>query len=175
MAKTLFTPQSLLIIAATIVALFAFNLTQPGPKNELQSSFDKWYAESAPALEAHDNGTYQGKEISVTVKSLHGGSASTSHEWKLPSSSLVDVEQRSRIARVLQLIAESQVFSIRSVSNLKPGGAYVTIAVADPTRKFETTVSYDDVKDNIQLQNLLKLLEVFAANPPAPPVNPAQL
>jgi hypothetical protein len=113
--------------------------------------------------------------ISVTVGGSQGDSASKNQEWKLPNGSLSDPEQRARVARVLQLIAESQLFSIRRSSASKTGGAYLAIAVVDPTRRFETTISFDEVKENIQLQNLLKLLEVFAASPPAPPMNPNQL
>jgi hypothetical protein len=185
MVKRLFTPQSLLIIASTIVALLVFNVSRPGLKNELLSSFDTWYQESSPALLLHTDAPYQGRNITVTVRSFRGNGSSTNssainnhaidNEWKLPSGSLSDIEQRMRLARVLQLISESQVFGLRPLTNPRAGGSYLAIVVVDPTRTFETTISFDEVKGNIQLQNLLKLLEVFATTPPPAAMNPSQL
>jgi hypothetical protein len=66
------------------------------------------------------------------------------------------------------------VFGLPSVSHPKEGGSYVTIAVSDENVSFSTTVTSEAVENNIQLQNLLKLLEVYAVTP-SQPVNPAQL
>jgi hypothetical protein len=43
----------------------------------------------------------------------------------------------------------------------------------DENHRFETTIPLSEVENNIQLQNLLKLLEVFSATPKAE-VNPSQ-
>jgi hypothetical protein len=63
------------------------------------------------------------------------------------------------LARTLELIYESKVFEISPVSQpLNNSTAYLQIKIVDGENRFETTVRYKSIEDNIQLRNLLTLL-----------------
>jgi hypothetical protein len=51
----------------------------------------------------------------------------------------------------------------------------MSVSVKDAQKQFETAVSLDTVRENIQLLNLIKLLEVYSATPTSSEVSPARL
>lgn len=157
-----------LVVIATLIAFNAFNGRL---ESENLAAFNEWYPKTALLL---DSDSPDGVTKSKLQISLRINSSLTTSVWNFPSHTLADANERSQTSRVLQLISESKVFGLPTVSRPKEGGSYVTIAVSDESVSFSTTVASDSVDDNIQLQNLLKLLEVYA-NTPSQPVNPAQL
>jgi hypothetical protein len=74
----------------------------------------------------------------------------------------------------LQLVSESKVFQVPPITRELSGENYLRISVSDQTKRFETVVTLKSVSENIQLQNLLKLLQLFG-NAPKAPVSPTQL
>jgi hypothetical protein len=160
------TTVTTLVIIAALIAFNAFNVKL---ESENLAAFNEWYPKTATTLESSDQATKSRLQISIRINS-----ALTTSAWTFPPHTLADTTERSQTSRVLQLISESKVFGLPSVSHPKEGGSYVTIAVSDENVSFSTTVTSEAVENNIQLQNLLKLMEVYAVTP-SQPVNPAQL
>ena len=53
-------------------------------------------------------------------------------------------------------------------------GSFLSISVRNNERVFETTIPTLEVEKNIQLQNLLKLLEIFSNSTQALAIDPAR-
>ncbi len=83
--------------------------------------------------------------------------------WSLPSLSITDPTDRAQTTRVLQLINESKIFGLAKADSNDTSIPTLTITITDESDRFETTVPLRDIENNIQLQNLLKLLQVFSA------------
>ena len=94
--------------------------------------------------------------------------------WTLPARSLAEASDRENTARVLQLLSESEVFSVRPVTSPKEGVSYLSISVREGEQKFETTVPAEEVERRIQLQNLLKLLDIFSKAAPPLAIEPSR-
>jgi len=174
MVKDLLKPQALVVLVATIVVLLVFNLSRPSLTHELQATFDTWYSKASVQLADTNSASQQSNPVSVVIKLVAG--PENSSEWKLPVVDGNNAEERARILRVLGLLAEGRVFNLPTLTS--PGGRepFLSISVKDSERKFETVVSLKTVSDNIQLQNLIKLLEVFSSQPATQTLaNPAQL
>ena len=167
LSKTVLT--GLLVVAA----LLAFNLFYSKLDSELLASFNDWYTEIVPTLDTENADSALNSKVSVTVTLSGTLATQTINSWTFPTRSWADAEERAQTVRVLQLISESKVFGFPAVTRKESGNGYVTITITDSDRKFDITVSSQTVEQSIQLQNLLKLLQVYAATPPAP-VNPAQ-
>jgi hypothetical protein len=172
MVKALFKPQTVIVAAATVIALVVFNLARPAPDHELQASFDAWYSAAAARVSDSAETSQTSHGISVSIK-LSG--SENPGEWRLPAANVPSLEERARMARILQLLSEAQVFNLPSLRSQSGQEPHLAITVADHERTFETKVSLQTVAENIQLQNLLKLLEVYSLQPAATVANPAQL
>ncbi len=193
-----------LLIAA---ALVAFNYTRPPFETATQAAFLGWYSGASKYLESSPDALTPSRSISARVKIVRASSGGDESDWILPANPL-DVgglenrEQRSRLARVLQLIKESQVYGkLEYLKPAPPDAAYISIVVSEgphisdganggtPSEAvagvsnaqaqgatFEATVPLKEIESSIQLQNLIKLLEVFTATPaPSPEIYPTQL
>ncbi|MEY4669466.1 MAG: hypothetical protein RL518_2165 [Pseudomonadota bacterium] len=168
LARVLLSKSTLVAIVAS-AALIAFNTLSYNLESEQLASFNDWYPTAATTLESDNAETASKSKLQITIKVEGGLSSST---WSFPTRSMADSDDRAQTSRVLQLIKESKVFGIPQSSRTKD--SKVTITVSDESASFATTIDGSDVEDNIQLQNLLKLLEVYAATPKQP-INPAQL
>ena len=156
------------ITALIIIAgLIAFNSLSFKLETEKLAAFNDWYPKTQTILQSENTETASKSKLQVTLR-LQRKEQTLS--WTFPTQSLAAPEDRERTCRVLQLISESKVFGLPS----SKGEEYLSIGISDESTSFSTTVSGDAIKDNIQLQNLLKLLEVYS-NTPTQPVNPAQL
>jgi hypothetical protein len=173
MVKDLLKPQALLVLVTTVVVLLVFNFFRPSLTNEVQATFDTWYSTASVRLSDNSGSTQQNNPISIKIKLANGSENPT--EWKLPALDGNNAEERARIARVLQLLSEGRVFNLPSLSSPAGRESFLAITVSDAERKFETVLSLQVVSENIQLQNLVKLLEVFSAQPATQLANPAQL
>ena len=167
LARVILSKSTLVAIVAS-AALMAFNTLSYDLESEQLASFNEWYPNAASALTSENPEPGKSK-LQVTIRVNGGLSSST---FTFPSRTLADANDREQTSRVLQLLKESKVFGIPQSSGKKD--SQVTITVSDESGSFSTTIDADAVQDNIQLQNLLKLLEVYAATPQQP-VNPAQL
>lgn len=163
--------KTVVTILVIIASLIAFNAFNGKLESENLAAFNDWYPQTASMLESESSEAATKSKLQVSIRIT---SALTTSHWNFPSHTFADLNERSQTSRVLQLISESKVFGLPTVSRPKEGGSYVTVAVSDENVSFSTTVASESVENNIQLQNLLKLLEVYA-NTPAQPVNPAQL
>jgi hypothetical protein len=161
--------KSTLVAIVAIAALIAFNTLSHNLESEQLASFNEWYPQAALALESRNPEDASKSKLQVTIQVNGRLSSST---FTFPSRSLADANDRAQTARVLQLLKESKAFGIPQSSGKKE--SRVTITVNDEAGSFSTTIDADAVQHNIQLQNLLKLLEVYAATPQQP-VNPTQL
>jgi hypothetical protein len=161
--------KSTLVAIVASAALIAFNTLSYNLESEQLASFNDWYPKAASTLESENPEDASKSKLQVAIQVNGGLSSST---FNFPSRSLADASDRSQTSRVLQLLKESKAFGIPQSSGKKE--SQVTITVSDEAGSFSTTIDSDAIQDNIQLQNLLKLLEVYAATPQQP-VNPAQL
>jgi len=172
-------PQVLLSKAAlttllVVACLIAFNSFNSSLESELFARFNEWCPKTLATLDGENASQTPPSKVKITI-GISGPLASSSHSpWSFPAHSLADATERSQTARVLQLISESKVFGLPSVKRQREGDSYLSISITDEGIQFDSTVSMDEVKESIQLQNLLKLLEVYALTPPTP-INPAQL
>ena len=157
------------------MALVAFNLGSPTIQNNLQSSFNEWYQGVAEKLSptADLKETDLTLQISIVVKDPSRGV--TPSAWQLPVRSLLDPTDRENTGRVLQLLRESGIFGLSSVRDQANAPSLMSVSVKDAQKQFETAVSLDTVRENIQLLNLIKLLEVYSATPTSSEVSPARL
>lgn len=173
--KKIVNPRIIIGVVFTAMALIAFNLSQPGLKSDQLTSFNDWYQGAATKLspEAELKEADLALKVSVTLQDpSHTPPVSV---WQIPSKSLLDVAERESTARVLQLIRESGVFGLTPLRNPTPNIAHVSLVIKDGERVFEIAVPLDSVRENIQLMNLLKLLEVYSNSPASSEVTPARL
>lgn len=167
-ARFLLSKTAITLLVA-VAGLIAFNSLYCKLETEQLAAFKEWYPTTQTILQS-DNGEQASKsKLHITIR-LQGGPQTSS--WTFPSSSLAVPEDRERTLRVLQLISESKVFGLPASSS--KNGESLSISISDESASFSTTISGDAVKENIQLQNLLKLLEIYSSTP-TQPVNPAQL
>jgi hypothetical protein len=167
----LFSKKNVITGILAVAALLVFNIGRDVATSEQQAQFDDWCTLAVPSIEATQAGSAAIADIHVTV-SVAGAQR---NQWTIPTTSLADAEERSRLVRVLQLLKESQVFGLRGLKEVGPADQVITITVSDKGRSFQTTVPYGTTNRNIQLQNLLTLLEVFASSPVGTQVEPARL
>jgi hypothetical protein len=71
-------------------------------------------------------------------------------------------------------VSESGVFGLTNVPAPEADKAYLSIAVKDGEQNFQITVSAAEVEKSIQLQNLLKLLDIFSTTAPPLAIEPAR-
>ena len=167
-ARVILSKSTVVAIVAS-AALIAFNTLSYDIESEQLASFNEWYPKAASVLDDENAESASKSKIQVTI-TVDGGLSSSS--WSFPSRSLADADDREKTSRVLQLLKEAKVFGIPQSKGKTD--SQMKITVTDDQGSFSTTIDGSSVQDNIQLQNLLKLLEVYAATPPQP-VNPAQL
>ncbi len=157
------------------MALVAFNLGQPGIQTDTASAFNRWYQTVAEQLAKADDALAARLSLRVTVtlkEPLHG---ETPAVWNLPATSLADPTERENISRALQLIRESGVFGLLPLRNPESNASYLSLSVADAEQRFETVVPFNAVEQSIQLQNLVKLLEIYSMQKNSTQVEPARL
>jgi hypothetical protein len=167
-ARVILSKSTVVAIVAS-AALIAFNTLSYDIESEQLASFNEWYPKAASVLTDENPENASKSKIQVTI-TLDGGLRSSS--WTFPARSLADADDREKTSRVLQLLKEGKVFGIPQSKGKKD--SQMKITVTDDQGSFSTTIDGSSLQDNIQLQNLLKLLEVYAATPQQP-VNPAQL
>ena len=165
----------LVILGVGGAVLVAFNLTQVRIESNLLSSFDTWYKRAAVTLATTSapQEVDQSLKVVITLHSpqIQSGPAT----WTLPRTSLLDANDRENTARILQLISESRVFGLRPLRSESGDRPSLAISVTDSQQQFQITVSLEDIQDNIQIQNLLKLIDVYSHTEPTTSVEPARL
>lgn len=158
-----------------IMALVAFNLGQPPITSDLADDFNNWYQATtvrlSPSAELRDADF----ALQITISVHHRDREAIPTVWNVPSSSLRDPRERESTARVLQLIRESDVFGLTSLHSYDKNSPRISITAKDKDHEFSVTLPYTAVEQSIQLQNLLKLLEVTANQNASPIVDPARL
>jgi hypothetical protein len=174
--KKVVNPRILVGVILTAMALVAFNLGRPsGLKSDLLTSFNSWY--QGTALKLTPDAELKDADLTLKVLVTLNDPARTPpvSTWELPSKSLRDLGERENTARVLQLIRESGVFGLTPLRSPAPTTPHVSLVVKEGERVFETAVSLDAVRENIQLMNLLKLLEVYSSTPASSELDPTRL
>lgn len=165
----------LAIIGLCAAIIVAFNLTHIRIESDLLSSFDSWYQHASQTLSASSTPkeTDQSLKVSITLNSPQTQAAPAT--WTLPRTSLLDASERENTARILQLLGESKVFGLRPLSGDVANQPSLAIAVSDSHQQFQITVSLEDIQENIQIQNLLKLIDVYSHTEPSTSLEPARL
>lgn len=165
----LFLSRTTVTALAIIASVIAFNTFYTKLETEQLAAFNEWAPKTFDLLENQNPEAATKSKVSISIRLEGGEKAST---WTFPEHTLADTKEREQTARVLQLINESKVFGISPASR-NASGERITIAITDESTSFSTTVSAQELRSNIQIQNLLKLLEIYASTPESP-VNPAQ-
>jgi hypothetical protein len=165
----------LAIISLCAAILIAFNLTHIRIESDLRSSFESWYQHTSQTLTMSSplKETDQSLKVSITLNSPQNHP--TPATWTLPRTSLLDTLERENIARILQLLSESKVFGLRPLSGDAADRPSLAIAVSDSQQQFQIVVSLEDIQENIQIQNLLKLIDVYSHTEPSTSFEPARL
>jgi len=165
----------LAIIGLCAAILIAFNLTHIRIESDLLASFDSWYRHASQTLTASAplKETDPSLKVSITLNSPQ--TRSTPATWTLPRTSLLDASERENTARILQLLSESKVFGLRPLSGDATARSSLAIVVSDSHQQFQITVPLEDIQENIQIQNLLKLIDVYSLTEPSTSVEPARL
>lgn len=158
-----------------LMAIIAFNLSNPTLKSDLVTSFNEWYQTTSPKLQPTADPKAADLSLSVAVTLSDPSLAGTPATWTLPTRSLLDSDDRDNTARILQLIKESGVFGLNPIQSGSRSTPSLAISVKDTTRQFEITIPLAEAQSNIQLQNLMKLMDLYTHTPPTPNVEPARL
>ena len=172
--RKLLSSQALLTAAIAIIAVALFNLSRGRPESDLMLRFNDWYKQTAPLLEQSDAAALSNVKLSVTISASGRPTPPPTVTWTLPARSLTETEDRENTARVLQLVSESGIFGLTGVSSPEADKAYLAITVKDGEQNFQITVSAAEVEKSIQLQNLLKLLDIFSNAAPPLAIEPAR-
>lgn len=172
--RRILSSQALLTAAVAIIAVALFNLSRPSPESDLLVGFNTWYKQTAPLLDRSDAAALANVKLTVTIGLSGRPTPPSTFTWTLPARSLAEASDRENTARVLQLLSESEVFSVRPVTSPKEGVSYLSISVREGEQKFETTVPAEEVERRIQLQNLLKLLDIFSKAAPPLAIEPSR-
>lgn len=151
-------------VLLTIATLIAFNSSRTDLKTAGLASFTAWHDKTATILNATNPEAVPPK-VAVTIRMNQATAGNAPQTWSLPSVSITDPTERAQITRVLQLINESKIFGHPKADSNDPSIPTLTITITDESDRFETTVPLRDIENNIQLQNLLKLLQVFSVTP----------
>jgi hypothetical protein len=158
-----------------LMAIIAFNLSNPTLKRDLVTSFNDWYQTTSQGLHPNADPKAADLSLSIAVTLSDPSLATTPATWTLPTRSLLDSQDRDNTARILQLIKESGVFGLNPVRRGSRSAPSLAISVKDTTRQFEITIPLAEAQNNIQLQNLMKLMDLYTHTPPTPNVEPARL
>lgn len=173
--RELLKPKFLVAALLTVMAIVAFNLSQPRLHSEQGAQFNLWYETAVVKLAPSTDPKDADLRLSISITVRDPAQAPNPTTWNLPAQSLLDINDRDNTARILQLIKESGVFDLSPLSSPAKETSVLTIVVKDQERHFETALPLRAAQDNIQLRNLLKLLEVYAASPPRTEVTPHRL
>lgn len=176
-------PHYIIGAVAALGLFIIFNATRPGLETETQARFTQWYEDASSYLTKTEGSPATVRKILATITlktdSLPDGKPS---QWIVPNRGLEESEQRSRLARVLELIKESQIYgnSAYLVSNPvspPPTFPHLSVTVIEGENTFSAAIPLKDLEKSIQMKNLLKLLEIFSSTPtqPTPQINPNQL
>lgn len=165
----------LAIIGVCVAIMIAFNLTHVRIESNLLSSFDTWYAHASKSLASVSPAkeTDQSLKVVITLNSPQTQAAPAT--WTLPRTSLLDAGDRENTGRILQLISESRIFGLRPVRGEAASQPSLAVSVTDNQQQFQITVSLEDIQDNIQIQNLLKLVDVYSHAELPASVEPSRL
>ena len=160
----------------TVIILAAFNWTRPPLETEKEVAFREWYKVASPALHDAEAPSLIASSPKIRVK-VRGDSGLyvAPQEYTLPSVEMDPDAERERLTRILQLIAESQIFGMKPMDVPAEEAHYLSVSVDAGEKKFDIAVPYNTVRDNIQLQNLLQLLELFSSTAHLETVVPGNL
>ena len=175
--RKLISNQALFTAAVALLAVVVFNLSSKPLPSDLAVDFNRWYTATAPILEQtvpSDPSALANVKLSVTIQLIGRPTPPPTLTWILPARSLTENQDRSNTARALQLVRESDVFTMPPVSAPKSDASYLVISVRDGDKQFNTTVPASEIEKRIQLQNLLKLLDVFSKSETANPIEPSR-
>ncbi len=165
----------LIAIGFMVMAIIAFNLSNPTLKSDLVTSFNEWYQSTSPNLQPTADPKAADLSLTVAVTLSNPSLATTPATWTLPTRSLLDSDDRDNTARILQLIKESGVFGLNPLRGGSRSTPSLAISVKDNTKQFEITIPLEEAQSNIQLQNLMKLMDLYTHAPATPNVEPARL
>jgi hypothetical protein len=151
-------------VLVTIAILIAFNSTRTDLKTAGLASFTAWHTKTAVLLN-DANPEVTPPKVTVTIRMNQASPGLAPQTWSFPSLSITDATDRAHTTRVLQLINESRIFGLAKADSNDTTIPTLTVTITDENERFETSVPLRDIESNIQLQNLLKLLQVFSATP----------
>jgi hypothetical protein len=165
----------LVVLGFMVMAIIAFNLSNPTLKNNLVTSFNEWYEGTSQQFQPNADPKAADLSLRISVTLSDPALGVTPSTWALPARSLLEAEDRENTARILQLIRESGVFGLPSIRSGSRSTPSLAVSVKDNRRQFEITIPLEEAQNNIQLQNLMKLMDLYTHTPATPNVEPARL
>ncbi|MCB0354842.1 MAG: hypothetical protein KDD64_15010 [Bdellovibrionales bacterium] len=155
--KSLFAPPwSYLIPGVLIVfALTLFNGYYLRQNSLVQESYNTWLQEverTASGVDPSD--LLLSVELSSTIPSFSG-------RWELSANlTEADSERSFQIHRVLQLFRDAELFNKPETVERDEA---ISLAIQGPSRKFSLSFSKLQLQEDIQLQNLVRLIQIFSS------------
>jgi hypothetical protein len=172
-------PHYIVGAVAALGLFIIFNATRPALETETQARFTQWYEGASSYLTKNEGNPSPLRKIQATITlTTDVPPSGKSSQWIVPNGGLEEGEQRARLARVLELIKESQIYGNFSyLGSASPTSPHLSVVVSEGDHTFSATIPLSDLEKSIQMKNLLKLLEIFSLSPtqPTPQINPNQL
>lgn len=157
-----------------IVVLIIFNSTRRPPTSDLQFRYNAWFTSVEGSLRP---GTNAPPQIMVSLSAAGEAIPPGSWEIKTGTTATPDTapQARDNMYRILQLIHESNVFGLDSIAEDDTTTGRYKLRVDHNEDHFMIAIPAKYVAGNIQAQNLVKLIQLYAASVATPVVVPGQL
>lgn len=157
MMRVLFSkPFSIIIpLFLTALVLAVFNFYYLSGTNARQDTFNRWLNEMERATPEPSRDV----EVPLSVQ-LESSVPSFQGAWKV-SANLGDREDESalRMRRILKLFRDASIFN-KSLPTDNRGD--VRFELKGPSKEFRVSFSKEQVEGDIQLQNLIRLVQLFS-------------
>ncbi|NLF25928.1 MAG: hypothetical protein GX589_09780 [Deltaproteobacteria bacterium] len=146
--------RSLLLIAlmaATVLALYAYNRSIRPLKSPMQVRYDEWLSNTEKILR------YEGAELPEAIVSLVCKDTDPVLSWELNTS-----KDGANVLRLLRLISDANLFSAGASLFKKHSTGPITLSVTTPTDTFKANMRREDLLSSPAGAVFMKLVEVYA-------------
>lgn len=152
------------VICAAAILFVCINLNRPAPKDPRQVEFEKWLH----PIEEESNASSGDRALQRSPIQLHFVSEYPEFlaDWKFVTSG--DPDGDNKIVRILELAREGEVFAL-AAPQPPPGEPSMQLVAERNGKSFSSRFSRSAVEKNLQLQSMIKLLEIYSGEQQSPP------
>ena len=153
----------MVLLAATVLALFAYNRTIRPLKTPLQVRYDAWLTNTEKLLKKKN------AELPVVSISLVSKDTEPALNWMLSTP-----KDGDKMLRVLRLIGEANLFSAGASLFRKNSEGPITLSVTTANDSFKASMRREDLLAPPAGAVFMKLFEVYATEPTPTPQDKKQ-